>query len=358
MGRGVVKTSVRGLGHVYRRGRVYWIKYSHLGTCYRESAQSRERGVAVRLLKDRLAAIASGRLLELRYLATNLADLVQLIEQDYRLKGHKSWRRAQANLRHLQPFFGSLSVRHINHASVRQYIARRRAEGAANATVAREVAILKRMLSLAAAEGRIPAVPKLPAISVQNARQGFFEPGQLEALLQHLGDKYAAMTRFAAITGWRKEEVRTLTWKQVDFAAGEVRLEVGATKNGRGRIFPFAASPALEALLKAQRDITTQVERAQGKIIPWVFHRNGVPVGVSWYKAWHRAAAKAGVPGRLFHDLRRTAVRNLVRAGVPERVAMELTGHLTRRVFDAYHIVPKQDLVEAVERLARAGRET
>lgn len=352
-----MRTAVRGLGHVYRRGRVYWIKYSHLGVCYRESAQSRDRSVAVRLLKDRLAAIASGRLLELRYLDTSLADLVQLIEQDYRLRGHKSWPRARANLKHLQPFFGPLSIRQVNHASVRQYIARRIAEGAANATVAREVAILKRMLSLAAAEGRIPAVPKFPAISVSNARQGFFEPGQLEAVLQQLGDKYTAMTRFAAVTGWRKEEVRTLTWKQVDFAAGEVRLEVGATKNGRGRVFPFTASPVLVALLREQRDMTTRVERAQGSIIPWVFHRNGVPVGVNWRKAWNKATTSAGVPGKLFHDLRRTAVRNLVRAGVPERVAMELTGHLTRRVFDAYHIVPKQDLVEAVERLSRAGEE-
>jgi integrase len=76
---------------------------------------------------------------------------------------------------------------------------------------------------------------------------------------------------------------------------------------------------------------------------------------VNWIKAWNKAAANAGVPGKLFHDLRRTAVRNFVRAGVPERVAMELTGHLTRHVFDAYHIVPKQDLYEAVEKLSKAG---
>jgi integrase len=90
----------------------------------------------------------------------------------------------------------------------------------------------------------------------------------LEALLLHLGDKYAAMTRFAAITGWRKEEVRSLTWKQVDFAVGEVRLEVGTTKNGRGRIFPFAASPPLEALLREQREMTTRVERTQVESSP------------------------------------------------------------------------------------------
>jgi integrase len=350
-----VKRRVRGLGHIYKRGPVYWVKYTHNGRCYRESSGSKDRGDAAKLLKDRLAAIASGRMLQLDHLDTSLDDLVCLIEQDYRLRGRKSWKRAKSNLTHLRPFFERYSAREISYARVRQYIDKRQAENAAIATIAREVAILKRMLSLAAAEELIPAVPKLPAISVQNARQGFFEPGQVEALIQHLGDKYAAMTRFAAITGWRKEEVRTLKWKQVDFVAGEVRLEVGTTKNGRGRIFPFAASPSLEALLSQQREMTTRVECERRRIIPWVFHRHGVPVGVNWIKAWRKAAAKAGVPGKLFHDLRRTAVRNLVRAGVPERVAMELTGHLTRHVFDAYHIVPKQDLYEAVERLSKAG---
>jgi integrase len=171
------------------------------------------------------------------------------------------------------------------------------------------------MLSLAAAEERIPVVPKFPASSVQNARQGFFAPGRLEALLQHLGHKYAAMTRFAAVTGWRKEEARTLTWKQVDFAAGEVRLEVGTTKNGRGRIFPFAASPSLEALLREQREMTTRVECERRQIIPSLFHRTGVPVGVNWIKAWNKAAAKAGVPGKLFHDLRRRGSSALATGG-------------------------------------------
>ncbi len=345
----------RGYGHIYKRGDVYWVQYCHNGQRHRESAKSSDRRVAAQLLKDRLRAIAAGRLLMPQDVEITFDEMLGLIEQDYRLRGHRSWRRVVTNSHHLRPFFGQLTAREINYAAGRRYIGKRMSEGAALATICREMAVVKRMLSLAAAEGRIAAVPKLPAIHVENARQGFFEAGQLEALLGHLSDRYVPMTRFAAITGWRKEECRTLTWRQVDFAAGETRLEVGATKNGRGRIFPFAASPALRALLHDQRAMTTRIEREKGKIIPYVFHRNGVPVGLNWVKAWNKAATKAGLPGRLFHDLRRTAVRNLVRAGVPERVAMKLTGHLTRRVFDAYHIVPKQDLVEAVEKLAAAS---
>jgi len=84
-----------------------------------------------------------------------------------------------------------------------------------------------------------------------------------------------------------------------------------------------------------------------------VFNRDGRPIG-EFRNAWRTAAAAAGCPGRILHDFRRTAVRNLVRAGVPEKTAMTLTGHKTRSVFDRYDIVNETDLREAVRKLGQA----
>ena len=84
-----------------------------------------------------------------------------------------------------------------------------------------------------------------------------------------------------------------------------------------------------------------------------MFHRNGRPIR-NFRKAWHDAVTEAGCPERIPHDFRRTAVRNLVGAGVPDRIAMALTGHKTRAVFDRYDIVDEADLREGISKLAGA----
>lgn len=142
-----------------------------------------------------------------------------------------------------------------------------------------------------------------------------------------------------------------MKWSQVDWDSGVLRLEPGTTKNEEGRVFPFGAHPRLAALLREQRERTSEFEHSHDAVCPWVFNRAGRQI--AWYyQSWHTGCEKASVPGRLVHDLRSSAVRNLVAAGVAERVAMKITGHKTRSVFDRYHIVSVTDVEDAVRRLA------
>ena len=144
-------------------------------------------------------------------------------------------------------------------------------------------------------------------------------------------------------------EVLTLTWPQIDFRAGTVRLETGTTKNGEGRVVML--TPELRACLEAQHAATRDVERATGQIIPWVFHRGGRRIK-DFKRPWLRACREAGLAGRIPHDFRRTAVRNLERAGVPRSVAMKMVGHKTEAIYRRYTIVDEGMLRDGRDRLA------
>lgn len=264
--------------------------------------------------------------------------------RDRALKGERSLRHAKARLRHLHGYFGLGRALDITTDRIQAYIEVRLGEGATPATVNRDLAALSRMFSLTIQAGRLStgARPHIPRLQEAHPRQGFLEHSEFLAIRQHLPRDYQDALDFGYLSGWRRREILRLEWGDVDRGGGEIRLRPELSKNREGRVL---------VLSKPLRELIERRWQARALGCPFVFQVNGRPVG-DFRKTWKRACKAAGLSGKLFHDLRRTAVRNLVRAGVPERVAMAITGHKTRSVFDRYNIVSEGDFMVAAARLA------
>ncbi len=353
----------RGFGRVYqpsyrdrksqqlKKSPTWWIQCSFRGVKHRESSHSINRMDAVKLLRRRLEEMGRGRLVGPEAEKLTFQDLAQMLVDDYAVNARKSAPRAASAIKRLEQFFGFWRALDITSDRVTAYIRARQEIGAKPATIRYELAVLKRMFTLALRAGKLDRKPYLPSIEVRNVRTGFFEYKEFQDVLSQLPDELRPVAAFGYCTGWRRNEILSLQWRQVDFQAGMVRLDPGMTKNDEGRTFPFGALPELAAVLQAQKQRTEAVQHATDQIIPWVFHRNGKRIK-NFYKAWRTACEAAGVPGRWMHDFRRSAVRNLERTGVSRSVAMKLTGHKTESVYRRYAIVSESDLSEGVAKLA------
>jgi integrase len=269
-----------------------------------------------------------------------------MIRQDYEVNGRRSAARMETAFRlHLLPALGDVTMANLPGAAF-GYVTSRRLEKAAPATIRYELSDLRRMLNLACKAGRIRQRPSLPSIRVDNARTGFFEDWQVRAVVRELPRYMGDATMFAYHTGWRREEVFGLTWDDVDLSARMVRLAPGSTKSRKGRMFPYGRHAAILAIIERRE------RRRRG---PFVFHYEGQRVRFIWY-TWNRACDRAGLSGKLFHDLRRTCARNMERAGVPRTVAMRLIGLETEEMYRRYSIVNERDLDGAVARMDHYSR--
>lgn len=277
---------------------------------------------------------------------------------------------------HLVPYFGNRKAISITPAMINAYIVSRKGKGAPNSTINRELEAFRRAFNLARQNGEVTRVPHVPRLKEDNVRVGFFTRGEVDRLCVHLKKPLNSFALFAFLTAWRLDEIRNLEWINVDFERGEIRLDPGRTKNGEGRVFPMT------------QELRTMLEMLKPKKTfpsPYVFTvfsrwkdetgamRSGWTSVGAFRKQWARACHKAGLPctveterfvvqrggdkgkervrikriiaHRLFHDLRRSGVRELAKI-LGERRAMVRTGHKTRSVFDRYNVVSDFDLVE------------
>jgi integrase len=335
----------------------WWISYSIRGKRHRENAHSTNHADAMRLLNQRHGEAQQGKPVGAQIERTTLNDLLAMVQANYIANGRRSLTRARFAFPHLRAFFGAdAKARDVTSDRITAYAANRLGQGVKPATVNFEMAMLRRGFSLAKDGGKVASSPKFAMLHLDNTRKGFFEREQFEAVLRYLPEYFRPVAQVAYMTGWRaRSELLTRQWKDVDFEHGWLRLEVGETKSGAGRAFPFGVYPELRAVLEAQRERVREMERATGRIIPWVFPKGDGSKLVSYDLFWRKARRAAGIPGRLMHDFRRTAVRNLERAGVSRSAAMKLTGHATESVYQRYAIVDSTMLEEGVAKLAAFG---
>jgi integrase len=336
----------KGTGQIFRVGNVWKIRYTVNGRRIQETAGPRKQD-AVELLKLRLGAAAEGRF-SADALLMRWEDLEVIILDEHRQ--HRSFEKVERHVRrHLRRFFAGWKVARITFDALLRYKQHRLAEGASPSTVRYELSLLCTGLVVAQKAGRLATLPPIPSVRVENTRTSFFEPGEFEALRAHLPPIPRAVVTFMYWTGWRRNEVLSRQWRHVDFQRGVIVLEPGETKNGEGRVFPFSEIPELDELLRELRRETEAVQRRLGRVVPWVFHRDGKPVK-SIRQAWRSACRKAGLVGKIPHDFRRTAVRRLEFAGVPRSVAMKLVGHRSEAIYRRYAITKDEDLREGLRR--------
>jgi integrase len=334
----------------------YWMKWYRNGSPFSESTHTESKTEAQRELNKRMGDVARGVPVTSRLGQIKIDELLEDARTNYKVNERATLKDLEGRCtNHLIPFFGGRKVVSITTSDVNRFIDKRQQADASNAEINRELAVLKRAFSLAYKAGKILHKPHIPMLKENNVRKGFFERDQFEEVRQQLPAELQPVVTFAYCTGWRgRSEILTRQWQHVDWEGGTVRLDAGESKNDEPREFPFLVDEELTAMLETQKARTEELQKRHGIIIPWVFFRE-TATGVSrikdFRKAWETACSAAGVPGRLVHDFRRTAVRNLERAGVSRSVAMLLTGHKTESVYRRYAIVSKSDLSEAVTKL-------
>jgi len=367
----------RGLGTIYRRTvtetdgtlrkiPTWQVQFSVNGLQYRESTHTDGYNEAQRYLKRRITEITTGKFHGTKVDRTMMSELLKDVIADYELKDRHSINKMARPLieNRLVPYFGKIRATNVKVPNITAYMRHRKGEKAAVASVNRELALLRRAFKLGAGNGKIGAahVPDFKGLiqKEKNARQGFWQHGEYEAFRDALSVDERAMFIFGYWTGCRFGEIAQLEWSQVHLVGRAVRLRDDQTKSGESRIIPLGGpgGDLYEMLADQQKRHATLCPDS-----PWVFFRQGSVNPkrksarrghqvVDIRKAWHKAAKETGIT-RLFHDLRRTGVRNLVRAGVPEKVAMLISGHKTRSVFERYDIVNEADLHDAADKLAR-----
>lgn len=344
---------MRGDGRIFNRNGIYWIAYYHRGTEIRESSRSTDERDAEGLLKHRRAEVGADRLGARSFVGPaqdrlTVSDLLDALEKNYEIRGKKG----QDFVSHLKPVraaFGDLRAVNCTETMIERVIADWRREKRAPGTINREIQLLGQAFKLAVEHKRLSLAPKIKRLPDDAVREGFFESAEFEKVVRHLPNDIKDFARFAYLSAWRKSEIASLEWSDVDLAGRMIHLKATHSKNRKPRKVALEGElwEIVQRRLALKETLTDHGVAAHAL----VFRRaDNMPVG-DFRKAWNSALKAAKIPKRVFHDLRRSGIRNMVRGGVSETVAMRISGHRTRSIFQRYDITAEADLREAAKKI-------
>lgn len=282
-----------------------------------------------------------------------MGELLDDVLLDYQMNGKDLEWATRVVEKHLRPKFAGLSPAKVTTATLRKYVTERMEQGAKGSTINRSLSVLRRAFNLGKKAGKVVVTPFFPMLTESNARTGFIEREQYIALRDALPEYLRPLLAFSYFTGCRRGEMLGLKWSQVDMDSRVVRLKPTETKNKHGRVIPLGQELWQMLVIQKQRRDTyfPNCEHV-------FFGDEGRPI-VDFRRSWRNACYQAGLwqgdeatgnPTVILHDMRRSAIRDMVRSGVPEKQCMEISGHRTRSIFDRYDVVNEADLLEAVRK--------
>ena len=295
---------------------------------------------ALGLLREKMAAAAKKS-----YAYTEDPDkvtvnqLLDLVIEDYRDNKRGSTDDTEKRVdKHLRPFFGQKRASSIGTKLLKEYRHKRGGCGDAEATINKELTWLRRGFRLGARHEPklVSNVPYFPITDHDNIREGVLSHEKYREVRNSL-PAYARLSFVIAYhTGARKGEIRKIRRQMIDWKALRIELQKKTTKNKTARYLPIYGDmgPEIEMALSAADPACPFLVQHEGKQV------------FDFEKSWKTACKTAGIPEALYHDLRRTALTNMIEAGFSEKEAMTVSGHKTRSVFDRYHIVSSQRLKE------------
>ena len=340
-----------------------------------EASTEQNRREAERFKKKRLGELAAeqhgGRaFVGPQQERVTINDLLDGLERDYRLRD--KWNtKAASHVKAVRNYFGARRAVDVTSDAVGAYAINLREQGYSNATANRRTQVLGQAFKLAIRAKQFSAAPFIPRLSeIGSERQGFFETADFEAMAARLPEYLRDFCRFGFCTGWRKGSIQSLRW--ADVGEGVIYLRAENSKTRKAETMPLEGE--LGKIIERRRAaVVFQTKDGETRFAEYVFHLGGKKIA-DFRKAWltacietglgkmvcrkcgyegaDRSCGKCGIAtrysGKIFHDFRRTASRNMIAAGVPQAVAMKITGHRTDSMFRRYAIVNEEQKREAL----------